>query len=453
MLAIPTTEGAVEAPDTELQSLERLEEEIAALASHLDAATCQWLELLAEFDRRDGSARAEFGSLAQWLTWRCAVAPAAARELVRVAGCLEGLPQIRAAFGRGELSYAKVRELTRVADAESEEALLELAAALSVPQLQRALGVYCRVITEEALRTQRSERLVWFWDDDGSLVLRARLSPEDGALVVRALEQAREAARERRTPLDTPATPSGWQPPIVANDPIPRVEEEGCSNVDALVTIADLALASDEARAAGDRSQLVVHVDAETLVADEPGRCGLESGRPLAAETARRLGCDAALVPMIERDGEPLTLGRKRRTIPPALRRALRARDQGCRFPGCQNNRFVDAHHVQHWARGGETNLDNLLLLCRRHHRAVHEGGYTVDVAADGEARFTNRYGVRIPNTPRPPPGGLPSLLETHRQAGLEIGGHTGRYGDGEPFDLTAAADALFDILRPARAT
>jgi hypothetical protein len=131
----------------------------------------------------------------------------------------------------------------------------------------------------------------------------------------------------------------------------------------------------------------------------------------------------------------------------------LRARDQGCRFPGCQNNRFVDAHHVRHWARGGETNLDNLLLLCRRHHRAVHEGGYTVDVAADGEARFTNRYGVRIPNTPRPPPGGLPSLLETHRQAGLEIGGHTGRYGDGEPFDLTAAADALFDILRPARAT
>src|SRR5206468_13029623 len=130
----------------------------------------------------------------------------------------------------------------------------------------------------------------------------------------------------------------------------------------------------------GERYQVVIHVDAQTLAQEADGRCELADGHALAVETARRLSCDGSLVELQERNGEPLSLGRKRRTISPALRRALAARDRGCRFPGCDNKRFVDGHQVQHWSQGGETNLDYLLSLCRRHHRLLHERAYTVQI-------------------------------------------------------------------------
>jgi Domain of unknown function (DUF222)/HNH endonuclease len=156
---------------------------------------------------------------------------------------------------------------------------------------------------------------------------------------------------------------------------------------------------------------VVVHVD-ETALADAEGGCELAEGPALAAETARRLACDASVVELKERGGEPLSVGRKTRSIPPALRRALRRRDRGCRFPGCENHRFVDAHHIEHWARGGETSMDNLVLLCRRHHRLVHEGGYLVERLAAGKLRFRYPWGEPLPDAPRPPPGRLDGLFE-----------------------------------------
>jgi hypothetical protein len=207
------------------------------------------------------------------------------------------------------------------------------------------------------------------------------------------------------------------------------------SNAEALVALADASLAQAGAgRAGGERYQVVVHVDEQVLTDDAEGGCELDDGSPLAAETARRLACDAAVV----RNGD------KSRTIPTALRRALRRRDRGCRFPGCENRRFLDAHHVEHWAKGGETRLDNLVLLCRRHHRAVHEGGYTVD----DEGRFYYPWGTELEHVPRLPRGDPERLLASN--GNLRIDERTYQLGGGERFDLDYALHGLIAIQRRA---
>jgi uncharacterized protein DUF222/HNH endonuclease len=371
-------------------SLPALEDEIATWSAHLAAGMCRWLELVGELDRRGGWGD-YYGctSCAHWLSWRCAVSPRSAREHVRVARRLPGLPHIRAAFAAGELSYAKVRALTRVAEPVSEQELLELARLLTASQLERAVRAYRRITSEDAQAVHEDAHLELCWDEEGALVLRGRLAPEDGALVLRALEAARDAlAQEGRG----------------SAEPRP-------TRTEALVALADATLAAAAGRSGGDRYQVVVHVDAAALSgSDDSGGCLLEDGPPLAAETARRLACDASVVAASDRDGHPLRLGRKKRTIPVALRRALQARDGGCRFPGCDNQRFLHAHHIRHWAHGGETSLDNLVLVCTRHHRLVHEGGYRLDQ----RHRFYNRQGRRLPPSGDPHAATQPSSNPRH---------------------------------------
>ena len=141
----------------------------------------------------------------------------------------------------------------------------------------------------------------------------------------------------------------------------------------------------------------MVHVAEETLRDRAAGCCEFEHGPSMPAETARRLACDASVVALVENeDGEPLNVGRKTRTISAPLRRALNARDKGCRFPGCANSRYIDAHHVEHWANGGETKPSNLVSLCRFHHRAVHEGGIRIEILDDGALRFVKPNGVAV---------------------------------------------------------
>jgi hypothetical protein len=180
-----------------------------------------------------------------------------------------------------------------------------------------------------------------------------------------------------------------------------------------------------------------VHIDEAALTRDEGG-CELAEGPALAAETARRLACDASVVELRERDGQPLSVGRKTRSVPPALRRALARRDRGCRFPGCENRRFVDAHHIEHWARGGETCIDNLVLLCRTHHRLLHEGGYSLERLATGKLRFGYPWGEPIADSPRPPPGSVEGLLE--RNGELLISEYYTGAGDRMNLDLAVAA-------------
>ena len=173
----------------------------------------------------------------------------------------------------------------------------------------------------------------------------------------------------------------------------------------------------------------------------------LEGGLHVPAGTSRRIACDASRVTMTHRsDGSVLDVGRKTRTVPPAIRRALDHRDGGCRFPGC-GLRFCDAHHITHWADGGETRLDNLVLLCRRHHRAVHEEGFRVEFEGGIGAEFVD--GVRFywpdgrpfpdaPAAPRLPAGEPVATLEAeHDRLGILVGPDTTTPGwNGEPFDL-----------------
>jgi len=315
-------------------SLENLEREICELAAHIAVATCRWLELVAEFDDRRGWAEWGVKSCAHWLSWRCSIAPGAARERVRVAHRLQELPLVREAFSRGELSYCKVRALTRAATPTTEAGLLEIARHATGAQLEKLMRCYSGALSATlgaAQQAQERRYLRWSWEDDGSLRLEARLPADDGALVLNGLRAAEEMRCEEFATTE----------PMLASP-------AGAARADALVALARSAVSASPARPAGaDRCELVVHVDAETLASDEVGdRCHLADGPALAPETVRRLGCDAAVVRIVERDGRPLSVGRRTRTIPAALWRALRSRDDGCRFPGCTHDRFPHAHHI-----------------------------------------------------------------------------------------------------------
>jgi hypothetical protein len=362
-----------------------LVDRITTLAGHLNAANARFLALIAELDRRRGWAEWGVKSCAHWLNWKCGIDLGAAREKVRVAHALEKLPRIAAAMAEGRVSYAKARALTRVADETNEAYWLNIALCGTASQMEDLVRGYRRALdaaelTREAIQ-QRDQSLWYHTEPDGSMVIRGRLPAEIGALFVKALQAAEDFLPipqhvSAETSFDT-----------VSTDDLQRSRKR---RVEALAVLAESFLASGpQELSGGDRQQIVVHVDAETLMHRQAGRCELEHGPSIASETARRLACDASLVAIIENEqGEPLNVGRKTRTIPPAIRRALSSRDKGCRFPGCSFKRYVDGHHVKHWAQGGETRLSNLVTLCRFHHRQVHEGQVQVQTLDDGAFRF-----------------------------------------------------------------
>jgi Domain of unknown function (DUF222) len=219
--------------------IEQLEDELATLAAQLNAGTCRWLELVGEYDRRGAWREQGCGSCAEWLAWRCAVAPRSAREHVRVARRLPELARTHALFAHGELSYAKVRALTRVATPENEEQLLHLARYCTAAQLERVCRAFRRVTTDDARRQQEDAYLSVFWSPDGTLELHGRLAPEDGALLLRALDAQRD---------------SRWRQCRGSAEPRPPRQ---VSNREALVAIADASLAyGGEGRAGGERYQV-----------------------------------------------------------------------------------------------------------------------------------------------------------------------------------------------------
>lgn len=371
-----------------MRPLDHLAEEICSLAGRINAANHQFLQLVAEFDRRNGWANAGAQSCAHWLNWKCGIALGAAREKVRVARALEKLPRVSAAMAGGQLSYSKAREITRIGNERNEDALLSIAEHGTAAHVERVVRAYRHCQEAEQLsrdqRQQQNRRVSFRYDDDGSLILTCHLPAEAGARVMKALDLAVESL-----PVHEPDVPAGTLREVV---PYSR------RRADALDVIAESFLAHQALDAPGaDRHQIVVHVAAETLRSRAAGCCEIEHGPAIAADTARRLACDASLYAVIEdADGEALNVGRKTRTISAPLRRLLKARDKGCRFPGCSHARYMDAHHIQHWVNGGETRPDNLVSLCRFHHRAVHEGGFDVQVLDDGALRFVGPDGQPV---------------------------------------------------------
>ncbi|HEX5421211.1 MAG TPA: DUF222 domain-containing protein [Gammaproteobacteria bacterium] len=492
------------------------EKQILELCGHINAANALFLTLIAEFDREGYWHGVGMANCAQWLNLRCGLGMTAARERMRVARALESLPLISASFSRGEISYSKVRAMTRVATPENEDTLLNVAIYGTATHVERLVRKYRRFerleASAEAQERHRQRYVRYGYDEDGSLLIQAKLPPEIGELVKKALEAAVEVlyqdsrrlareeaaaeaaneeereerkeergkpsataehgeagaaveiktqsnvsagtsetptvASERTVAFESIAPPQGnsaasmpqWEessedlkllgaPWERAKAPLgtSAIEEfhgqEWCESLgarraDALKLLAERYLTEVSARSgsSADRYQVVVHID-QSLLAGSPAlidradrrgdsniepqrawdRCELEDGDALAMETARRLACDSSLVGISENaDGEPLNVGRKTRSISPALSRALKSRDGGCRFPGCGRTYFTQGHHVKHWADGGETKLGNLITLCHFHHSLVHEGGFSVEVTGDGGFVFRQPDGTRI---------------------------------------------------------
>jgi hypothetical protein len=450
---------------------------ITLLSAQINMANHRLLQMIAEFDlhggwRADGALR----SCAHWLAANCGMAIGPAREKVRVARCLAGLPEVDQAFAEGELSYSKVRAITRVATPENEGFMVCIAEQNSASHLEKLVGKYRPVddsglvgilpegvpervpesdaepdvcdappeVDEEARREQARE-LYWFQDEDGMWIIHAKLPPEQGQLVMKALqavarplEEERQEAwkakqkkrmqavarnilrRSREAPSGTEAGDDGIaRERLPANVAYERADEKISAETfsqhmnriraDALVNMVEhfLASAPDYRELQGlkgsERCQVVLHVDVNTLREQRSGVCcahgkaHFEDKPWLSPATARRLSCDASLVTVLEDEpGQVLNVGRRSRIVPPHIRRALRERDGVCQYPGCHESQYVDAHHIQHWADGGETSLDNLVTLCRNHHRQLHRGCFDVRLEGVSAERQGRRSGVSI---------------------------------------------------------
>jgi hypothetical protein len=406
-----------------VEKLEKIEEEIVLLAAHLHAGEHRFLTLVAEFDRLRGWEVAGHRSCAHWLAFRSGFDLGACRERVRAARALLKLPLTSASMSRGELSFSAVRALTRVATPENESDLLDLARGATTAQLERMVrGFKLGSRQDEADREKerfQSRTLSVFPDEEGMYVVNGRLTPEVGALLMRAVEAASDALYREKGPNSLSAETS--------------FQDAAHRRADALGLIAEQAMAAgfgENAPVSGtkaERYQVLLHVDADTLTEDGSGlgQSELEDGSRVSAETSRRLSCDASVVEIGHaRDGSVLDVGRKTRTIPASVRRALEVRDRGCRFPGC-GLRFTDAHHIKHWADGGETKLGNLLLLCGHHHRLLHEEGWKVEWwAKDRQAAFIDPKGQTHIGRPRQAPDLEPdpvaALIEETRERGAD---------------------------------
>ena len=406
--------------DRTAPAIEALEQQLTTLAGHLNAGNYRFLKLLAEFERCNGHVGWGIASCAHWLSWKCGLSLVASRDRVRVARALESLPQISAAMERGTISYCKARALTRVATPENEALLVQIAEHSTVSHVEKIVRLH-QGADRAAQLSQANEQYArrqaqCYVDEQGFVVVRARLAPEQGAVFMKALQSAVDALRDR-DPREEPVTDATPCDPTAA------------LRADALALMAE-SLLNHEASPASDRHLVTVHVDERVLRNPESiGQCEIETvpgeAQCLPPATVRRMCCDGSFLALVETaDGTPVATTRKTRVISSAQRRALQARDGGCRFPGCSNSRYTDAHHIIHWADGGETSLGNLILLCRKHHRYLHEHGYWIERDAE-RLQFIRPDGRRIPDSPRPTPcpsaHGYAELRSAHEHANIHI--------------------------------
>jgi len=430
---------------------EKLGAEITELCSYIYAVESRFLSLIREFDEKGYWAQQGLFSCAHWLNLKCGIGMNAAREKLRVAHALAELPKISERFDKGQLSFSKVRAITRIANASNEDYLLMIADHGTAHHVEKLVSKYRtakRLQDADIVRAQYSNReMTHYYDHDGCLVIKARLPAEQGALIVKALEMAMDVQFR-----DNDVYPKGSSTAVhvplgqtsdLESDSETEVVPIAARRADAFTDIAETYMNNNESSGStADRYQVVVHVTAVTS--------SIEDGPGISSETSRRIACDSSVVCIKEdENSEPLSIGRRSRSIPPPMRRALRARDKGCRFPGCTNTRFVDGHHIQHWADGGQTSLDNLVMLCRHHHHLVHEGGFACSKDNDGKITFKNQREQPLDQSP-----GLPGVAANEDiqqwidreffEADIDSESCAARWHAGERMDWQAAVSALF---------
>jgi hypothetical protein len=360
------------------------------------------------------------------------------------------LPVIRSEFAAARLSYAKVRALTRIATPDTDAGLAEMAGPMTGNQLERFARAHRTVTEADDAQSRVRRRLVWRWEEDGSLAGTFRLPPLEGAALLKALRAATDDLEHPHDGADSVAGPDAGTPDAHARDVsaetpdanapaddavAPAVSPTSASLADGLVAVAEGFLAG-KVRAADnpDVYQVIVHVGTDALGASardvsaetldtsaptpgpvpvpvpvpgrpaDPARRHVEDGPAISVTTADMLTCGATLSWLLhDHDGTVLDAGRRHRKPTAALRRAVRDRDQSrCRFPGCDSRR-IDLHHVRYWSNGGATKLANLICLCKAHHRMVHEHGYLIVSGPAGAFTFCRQDGTPIPVSPALP--------------------------------------------------
>jgi hypothetical protein len=407
--------------DVGSMATEQLEAETCTLAAQLAAATCRFLLLVGELERREAWRSWGCRSLAHWLSWQCGLGLVAAREHVRVASALGQLPLVVRTFARGELSYSKVRALTRLGSLEpaAEAELVEFAKIATAAQLERTVSGYRSVVrnTNPGARSEREPAGVrTTTHDDGTVsVTFAHVDADVAAMLVAAVDDA------------------------------PRRLRHGNDSAESSRGAAIESTVRRLAQPDGDLppgTTLVVHTDVDLTVGVDEA-----TGITMTVEAVRRLGCDTAVRRV--RGDTDADLGRARRTVSRRLRRALLRRDgQRCRFPGCEHTRWLHAHHIWHWTDGGPTDLANLVALCSYHHTLVHEGGWSIDGDPHGHIAFVSPDGRRIDedHRPRVRPSSWRIVRNRHRAADpLAL------RGQGEPLDLHLTVAVLCSLIPPDR--
>jgi hypothetical protein len=431
----------------ERDRFEELGRGIIAGAADVAAAMARWLALVAEFDRQEAWRDWECTGMVQWLNWKCGIAGSTARQHVFVARSLEQLPLVSAAFARGELTYCKVRALVRFATPDTESELVDLARVATGKQLAQIARAHRRA-TRDPDRA-RPRKIAVDWDDDGDMVVMAKLPADVGRAFLRAMTVAAKVVAGEAGDDDDGDSDGGGggddgEAPVDADE---RDHLRDVGMVAAFEALVQLSLAGAGGVAAPPPPpELVIVVTPDELRSADDGPDEPLPGRQgLTREMVRRLGCDATTATLLhDGRGSPMDLGRRSRVASPAQRTALHVRSGGtCEFPGCEHSRFLHAHHIEFWADGGPTDLVNLLLLCTWHHRLVHEERYSIRVDGTGARVFVRPGGSEIPIgvTPSDPTArvGVPAASGTIEP----------QWG-GERLDLGLAIDGILSLERLA---
>lgn len=424
-------------PAAEIPSPPRFDDvshRLGALAAQVHAATAEMVLLLGELEASGGWGGVGLRSLGHWASIDLGISSRTAAAQARAGRILASAPLVAAAARAGELGWDKLKLLVEVVEPATDARWLAMAREMSVGQLGRVVAAFRRAGADPSPGPHGDEahrrRGVWRIDEpDGLVRLTALLDPEDAAAVWAAIaahaellwraeggtadgEPGSDGEPDAAAAAPSASEPSASEPATFPASPAevdPRHADASvpaARRADALAAIARRAL--DEPGLpdlADDSTQVTLVVDAELLAGQiGVGRCHLGDGPSVPPETARRLSCDALVRPLLVRgdDSQPLDLGRTTRTVNRAQRRALQYRDRGCTFPGCGTTVGLAAHHVVHWTSNGPTDLANLTLLCRFHHRLHHEGGYAITMD-QCRPQFHRPDGTRI-GPPAPPP-------------------------------------------------
>ena len=376
-------DGSDDARPQAARTHDELTEGIRQRYANMQAGLYDLLKYVAECVQRGTYEVDGARSMEEWLVEALSITRTHANELVRVACRLAELPALSEAYASGRLSWDQLCPIASVATPTTDSYLAQEVPGYSAEQC-RDLARHLRRVGATQARDAHRRRGLRFWWDDECLRLSGRLGDTDGAAVAKALTHLADNA-EPHTEIDG----SKEYEPFEAR----------CA--DGLVQLASSYLSLSED---ADRATVVIHADAEVVFADDPlGEARIEDGPDIANSTLRRLLCDTRWQLLAERpDGQAVGVGRVTRSVPAWLVRQLKRRDGGCRFPGCGRKRWLHAHHLLHWADGGATDPDNLVMLCGQHHRLLHDDDWKTSGSPNGALSFRSPIGRQFTTMPSP---------------------------------------------------